>query len=180
MEADKERTKAINYVPNRNPPKFPLKKIREEISKPKFLHSSEHSAKAFADDLSVFSSSPEDHQSLLSTIDEKCSDLNLTLKPEKCISTVFNSSKMNHTTSFSLSNGSTRNIADAPTKLLGKFIAVSTSKTKKVATAKLHCKNGSVTLTQVGLSELQLHYQIMCKQVNQKKNCTTVSLKLQW
>ena len=42
----------------------------------------------------------------------------------------------------------------------------------------LHCKNGSVTLTQVGLSELQLHYQTMCKQVNQKKNCTTVSLKL--
>ena len=32
-----------------------------------------------------------------------------------------------------------------------------------------HCKNGSVTLTQVGLSELQLHYQTMCKQVVQKK-----------
>ena len=77
------------YLPNnRNPPKFLLKKIREEISKPKFLHSSEHSAKAFADDLSVFSSSPEDHQSLLSTIDEKCSDLDLTFKPEKCISLV--------------------------------------------------------------------------------------------
>jgi len=30
-------------------------------------------------------------------------------------------------------------------------------------------KNGSVTLTQVGLSKLQLHYQIMCKQVDQKK-----------
>ena len=75
----------------------------------KFLHSSEHSAKAFADNLTVFSSSPEDHQSLLSTINEKCSDLDLTLKPEKCISIVFNGSKMNHTTSFSLSNCSTRN-----------------------------------------------------------------------
>ena len=41
-----------------------------------------------------------------------------------------------------------------------------------------HCKNGSVTLTQVGLSELQLHYQTMCKQVVPKK-CTTVSLQLQ-
>jgi len=33
----------------------------------------------------------------------------------------------------------------------------------------VHCKNGSVTLTQVGLSELQLHYQTTCKQVDQKK-----------
>jgi len=30
-------------------------------------------------------------------------------------------------------------------------------------------KNGSVTLTQVGLSELQLHCQTMCKQVDPKK-----------
>ena len=50
----------------------------------------------------------------------------------------------------------------------------------EVHSVLVHCKNGSVTLTQVGLSELQLHYQTMCKQVNQKKkNCTTVSLKLQ-
>ena len=33
----------------------------------------------------------------------------------------------------------------------------------------VHCKNRSVALTQVGLSELQLHYQTMCKQVDQKK-----------
>ena len=48
--------------------------------------------------------------------------------------------------------------------------------------ADLHCKNGSVTLTQVhvGLSKLQLHYQTMCKQVDQKKIAPcTVSLKLQ-
>ena len=30
-----------------------------------------------------------------------------------------------------------------------------------------HCENGTATLSQVGLSELQLHYQTMCKQVNQ-------------
>ena len=70
-------------------------------------------------------------------MDDKCSDLNLTLKPEKCVSIVFNGSKMDHTTTFSLRNGSTRNIADAPTKLLGKLIAVSTSKTKNAATSEL-------------------------------------------
>ena len=119
---------------------FPLKKIREETTKPKFFNSSSHSAKAFADDLSVFSSSPEDHQSLLLTSDGKCSDLNLTLKPEKCVSSVFNGSKLDHTTTFSLRNGSTRNIADTPTKLLGRLIAVSTSKTKNAATSELENK----------------------------------------
>ena len=60
---------------NSKPPQFPPKKIREETTKLKFFISSSHSAKAFADDLSVFSSSPEDHQSLLLTIDDKCSNL---------------------------------------------------------------------------------------------------------
>ena len=35
------------------------------------------------------------------------------------------------------------------------------------STACSHCKNRSVAITQVGLSELQLHYQTMCKQVDQ-------------
>ena len=128
------------YFPsNSKPPQFPLKKIREETAKPKF-NSSSHSATAFADDLSVFSSSSEDHQSLLLTIDNKCSDLDSTLKPEKCVSIVFNGSKMDHTTTFSLRNGSTHDIADTPTKLLGRLIAVSTSKTKNAATSELENK----------------------------------------
>ena len=87
------------YLPNHlNPPHFPLKEVRDEISKPKFCYSSQHSAKAFADDLSVFSSSLQDHQSLLQTLDNKCSDLDLSLKHEKCISIVFNGHKMDHTT----------------------------------------------------------------------------------
>ena len=47
---------------------------------------------------------------------------------------------MNHTTTFSLRNGSTRNIADTPTKLLGRLIAVSTSKTKNAATSEFENK----------------------------------------
>ena len=35
--------------------------------------------------------------------------------------------------------------------------------------AKLYYKHGSITLTQVGLSEFQFHYQTMCKQVDKKK-----------
>ena len=43
---------------------------------------------------------------------------------------------MGHTMTFSLKNGSTRNISDTPTKSLGRLIA-STSKTKNAATSEL-------------------------------------------
>ena len=66
---------------------------------------------------------------------------------------------MNHTTSYSLSNGSTRKIADAPTKLLGKFIAVSTSKTKNVATAKLE-KDVLTTLKKIDNHPIRGEYKV--------------------
>ena len=44
---------------------------------------------------------------------------------------------MDHTT---LKNGSTPNIADTPTKVLGKLMDVSTSQTKGVASSKLEKK----------------------------------------
>ena len=47
-----------------------------------------HKVKGFADDLSVFSSSMKDHEVALQSIDNCCSDLNLTLKPSKCVSTM--------------------------------------------------------------------------------------------
>ena len=138
MGTHKERSKPYLST-NSKPPQFPLKKIRSEILKSSVLqfNPTQHSAKAFADDLPVFSSSIKDHHSLLLAIDDKCSNLDLTLKPEKCISIVFNGVKMDHTMSFPLKNGSTRNIADAPTKVLGKLIAVSTSQTKSAALSKL-------------------------------------------
>ena len=44
---------------------------------------------------------------------------------------------MDHKTTFSLANGSTRNIADAPTKILGKFLSKSHSSAKKALASKL-------------------------------------------
>ena len=46
---------------------------------------------------------------------------------------------MDHSITFSLRNGSTRNIADAPMKLLGTLIAVSANKTKNAESTKLEC-----------------------------------------
>ena len=116
-ESTRKGQRIVYLSSNLKPPKCPLKKNREETSKPKFFNSFSHSAKAYADYniISLFSSSLEDHQSLLLTINDKCSDLDLTLKPKKI---VYNG-KMDLTISFSLRNGSTCNIADTLWKLLG-------------------------------------------------------------
>jgi len=77
-----------------------------------------HKVKGFADDISVFSSSASDHEVALRTFDNHCSDLDLTLKPAKCISLVFNGKKV-LTTTFPLGSSHTRNITSSHTRFLG-------------------------------------------------------------
>ena len=48
--------------------------------------SSKHKIKAFADDLTIISTSFEDHKNALVKIDSSCSDLDLHLCPDKCVS----------------------------------------------------------------------------------------------
>ena len=47
---------------------------------------------------------------------------------------------MDHKATFSLKNGSTRNIGDAPTKILGKFVAISAREAKSAASSKFEKK----------------------------------------
>ena len=104
--------------------------------------------KGFADDLSVFSSNISEHQSLLSDLSTYSQDLDLTLRPDKCISVIFNGNKMDHKITFSLANGSTCNIGKAPTKILGKMTAGSSSLTKQTVATKLDSKIISATTDQ--------------------------------
>ena len=87
------------------------------------LYSSPHRIKAFADDLSVLSTDKAEHQSILSTLDTKCKELDLHLKPEKCISFAFNGSSVDKSVTFRLGTGETTNISRNPSKFLGKFLA---------------------------------------------------------
>ena len=87
------------------------------------LYSSPHRIEAFADDLSVLSTDKAEHQSILSTLDTKCKELDLHLKPEKCISFAFNDSSVDKSATFRLGTGETTNISRNPSKFLGKFLA---------------------------------------------------------
>ena len=78
-----------------------------------------HKEKGFADGLSVFSSSMKDHAAALQTIDKYCSDLDLTLKPSKCASFVYDGKKLLSNVTFPLKEGSTKNISTGPYKFLG-------------------------------------------------------------
>ena len=60
-------------------------------------HSKPHKVKGYADDLTIITSSCSDHQEVLSQIDKRCSDVCLTIRPDKCLSLVIGSCKNNKT-----------------------------------------------------------------------------------
>ena len=100
-----------------------------------------HSVKRFADDLSVISSSIQDHKSALLEIDEKAADLDLTLRPDKCVSILFDGTKnIDPKSNITLTNGFTHNISEAPTKILGHLIATSPAQSRSASAKKLESK----------------------------------------
>ena len=76
---------------------------------PKFANSMKHSLKGYADDVTLISNDIDAHTLVLQTIDEKAADLDLFFKPVKCVSYLFNGSRI-LPTGISLSNGVTRSI----------------------------------------------------------------------
>ena len=116
---------------------YPLKKIIGEASHRKTIYSVPHKVKAFADDLSLIHSSPSVHQQELSATDSHCLDLDLVIRPDKCVSFVFDGSSMKSSSSFSLSSGQSIPIHVKPTKILGQTIGKDPSTTRSAAFSKL-------------------------------------------
>ena len=105
---------------------------------PKFAPSLEHSLKGYADDVTLISTDLTIHTSVLQSID-KAADLDLSFKPVKCVSYLFDGLKI-IPQGISLSKGATRSIVEGETKFLGKIIDVSISATKKVAGARVKAR----------------------------------------
>ena len=104
------------------PPIFPFKKICHDAKGVKYGLPSSHTAKAFADYLSVFSSNISNHQSLLTDLSKYSQVLDLTLRPDKCISVVLDGKRMDCKKSFSPANGFTRTITAPQPKSLVSFL----------------------------------------------------------
>ena len=96
----------------------------------------EHSLKGYADDVTLISCDIDVHKSVLQTIDLRAADLDLSFKPPKCISFLFDGTKVVQK-GLPLSKGSTRPITEGQTKYLGKLLDVSLSAMKKAASKRL-------------------------------------------
>ena len=119
-----------------HPPNFiPVSHKRSRL--PKYRHSSEHRVKAFADDLTIINIDQQVHKQALSEIDKKCADLDLHIRPDKCITFSFNGSKEDKAFTVSLQEGATRNISKDGAKFLGKIL---------MGTPSSSCTKSSITL----------------------------------
>ena len=122
-----------------NPPKFPLK-ICQEAKEIKTCLSAPHTVKGFANDMTVISPNILAHSSAVKIIDQKASSLDLILKPEKCVSFLYDGKDIDKRSTFSLSHGSTHNISVAPWKVLGHILAVSPTGSRKASAKRLEDK----------------------------------------
>ena len=95
----------------------------------RLISSLPHKVKGFADDLTVISSLASEHEKALQDISKFCSDLDLTLKPPKCASLVFDGKKVDKKATFEEGAGRMISISSGPTKLLGHIIGASNSTT---------------------------------------------------
>ena len=76
----------------------------------------------------------------LREIDKKASSLDLRLKPEKCVPFLFDGKNIDKKSTVLLSHGSTRNISEAPWKVLGHLLAVFPTCSRKASAKKLEGK----------------------------------------
>ena len=112
-------------------------KLRDELASPKFANLPPYQIKGYADELSVIPSNIIENQSILTKIDEHCSELHLHLNPSKCISYCHDGSKLLPLKQFALSAGKTKNIASSPVIFLGKTISTSESRRRNMVATKL-------------------------------------------
>jgi len=78
------------------------------------------------------------HTKVLQLVDQRATDLDLSFKPLKCVSYLFDGSHHDRQ-GVELSGGITRSIAEGGTKCLGKLLEVSISATKTAANKKMCC-----------------------------------------
>ena len=104
-------------------PKHPLNKVNEAGQSLKQAKSKPYFVLSYCNNITMLSPSPDAHQAALFDVDHKCSHLDLHIRPDKCVSYIFDGKKTHNRTSFNLQKGPTRHITSAPTKFLGQIIS---------------------------------------------------------
>ena len=95
-----------------------MKRTKQSV---KYFQSSEHSIKAYADDATLISDCTDTHTRVLQELDQKVSSLDLSFKPSKCMSYLFDG-KHHSEQGIELSGGLTKSITVSETKFWGKSL----------------------------------------------------------
>ena len=94
--------------------------IKSKVSRtPNSLSQHPHKAKAYANDPSIISGSLEEHTETVQTIDQLSREIDLIIRPDKCVTLVFDGKKILKNHRIELTNGWTRSISKGATKFLG-------------------------------------------------------------
>ena len=93
--------------------------------------------KSFADDLAIIPQLEHDHASVPRILSKKCSDIDLEICPDKCVSVVYNGSKVKKNCSFPIGVGYTRNLSSDVACSLGHTLVHSLSVQRKLSNVKI-------------------------------------------
>ena len=124
---------------------------------PKSAMSAWHKVKGFADDLTVISRSLSSRQRVLETVVTKCMALDLHVRPNKCLSILYNGKKWLDDSSVQLLPGRTNSIRTAPTKFLGRHIGQNRSTTRQATSSRL-LKTASKALDEIDKQPIRGEY----------------------
>ena len=106
------------------------------LKPPPMVYSKPHKVKGYADDLTIVSSSPADHQEVITMVDDRCKDICLHVRPDKCYSLIYDGRATKNNPIISVGGCITTNIKKKPTTFLGSIIAGSSGSRKKASNAK--------------------------------------------
>ena len=99
------------------------------------------------------------HQQVLSKIDSCCLDLDLHLRPDKCITLSFTDKRFDKKAHVDLLNGSTSNISNQPAKFLGKYIG--SSRSSSLLPAKSLLNNFKASLASICKRSIRGEYKLL-------------------
>ena len=92
---------------------------------------------AYAYDATLISDCLDTHTTVLQELNRKALDLDLSFKPSKCVSYLFDGTHHSDK-GIQLSGGNAKSITENGTKFLGKSLEVSLSATKSAANKKMY------------------------------------------
>ena len=112
-----------------------------------------HKVKGYADDLTVISSNPQDHQEVFTSINNRCNEICLTIRPDKFFSVVFDGRRF----SLKVVGGHTNRLK--ATTFLGSTIGYNSWTSQKIASKEILALFSS-SLTHLDCAPIRGEYKI--------------------